>query len=444
MNAVWFRSDLRLSDNPALCCALEGGAPCRGVFIATPGQWRRHGLGPNKLGWIRANLDSLKRKLGEQGIGLDILHVEDFDALPDALAQWTQQQGVEQLFCNAEPGVNEDCRDEQVQARLKEIQVDMQRFAEATLLEFDAIETAAGTPYRVFTPFARKAREQLSERQPRPLTLGGTKPLSRQDTRGCDEWAQEPRYPGHLIPGEVAALRQLDQFIAESVSRYHEARDLPAEAGTSYLSPYLAIGVLSPRTLYHALRTQSPEGEGPQSWLNELLWREFYRYLMHHFPSLSKDQAMYPAREPQWESHSDHFYRWQQGETGFEMVDAGMRQLLETGWMHNRLRMLCASFLVKDLHLDWRLGERHFMYHLLDGDFPSNNGGWQWAAGCGADAAPYYRHFSPRRQAERFDADRRYRNRFLGSGTADRDPIVDHKAQTQRFNSKIKELSHVG
>ncbi|GAA5189434.1 deoxyribodipyrimidine photo-lyase [Ferrimonas gelatinilytica] len=443
MKAVWFRSDLRLEDNPALDGACEVGQPIRGIYFATPGQWRRHGLGPNKLGWIRANLESLKQRLAESGVALDILQVDDFDAIPNALLSWCEDHLVDQVFCNAEPGFNEERRDTGVANCLNEKGLKLHRFAETNLLDFDAIETTTGTPYRVFTPFSRKAREYLSDHTPAPLTFSKLDQPSSDGDSGCDEWEQEPDYPGHLIPGEAEAQMRLKAFLDEKVDSYHEARNVPADEGTSYLSPYLAVGVLSVRTVFAALQQQECDGEGASTWLNELLWREFYRYLMYHFPSLSKDSAMYPEKEPEWEVHNERFQRWQQGETGFEMVDAGMKQLLQTGWMHNRLRMLCASFLVKDLHLDWRLGERHFMYYLLDGDFPSNNGGWQWAAGCGADAAPYYRHFSPSRQAERFDSDRRYRDAFLPKNTTSRDPIVDHALQSKSFNEKIKELRDV-
>ncbi|SHI18891.1 cryptochrome/photolyase family protein [Ferrimonas marina] len=441
---VWFRNDLRVGDNPALAHACAQPGQVEAVYLAAPEQWRRHGLGDNKLDWIRLNLAALQQRLARLGIPLHIAVAERFEDAADCMVSLMQQRGMSHLYLNAEPGYDEAQRDRQVQQAVQQCGLYWHRFSERNLLEPDSLFNGQGQPYRVFTPFARKARTLLPTVS-EPIVSPDPYPLSAP----VEPEAQWPLGVSNRFswqPGEEAAWTRLQDFIEQGVETYHQCRDFPAQSGTSGLSPYLALGIISPVQVYHAL-SRAGAGEGQQCWLNELLWREFYRYLMHHFPKLSRDQAMYPDKEPIWHNNSAWFERWCQGKTGFALVDAGMRQLNQTGWMHNRTRMLCASFLVKDLHIDWRWGERYFMQQLLDGDFASNNGGWQWAAGCGADAAPYFRHFSPSRQAERFDAQGDYQRRFLpelGDGELHYpNEMIDHKAQSQRFTQMVKEMTHV-
>ncbi|QIZ76842.1 cryptochrome/photolyase family protein [Ferrimonas lipolytica] len=440
MQLVWLRNDLRVSDNPALYAACESAQPVEVVFIATPGQWQQHNWGSNKISWVAANLKSLKQQLNQLNIPLHISSCDAFENVPQHLNELMAELGATSLLCNAEPGFNESVRDHRVQEILVNSGYSWQRFAESNLLDYDAILTGKGAPYRVFTPFLRNARRWLSSNNPQPLPAITTLPqvLGQQ----LDRWHSRPPYQLSWPPGELQAWRTLQAFIDSPIQQYQTARDVPSIAGTSRLSPYMAIGAISPINIYKQLQ-QLSHGDGETTWLNELIWREFYRYLMHHYPRLSKNLAMYPNKEPCWDNNSHWFSCWAEGKTGFPLVDAGMRELNNTGWMHNRLRMLCASFLVKDLHLDWRLGEAYFMSKLIDGDFASNNGGWQWAAGCGADAAPYFRHFSPTRQAQRFDAKAVYQQRHLPeliNGYPP--PMVDHKAQCQRFSARVKELSN--
>ncbi|WP_051202246.1 cryptochrome/photolyase family protein [Ferrimonas senticii] len=441
---VWFRSDLRVADNPALLTACESGQPVAAVFIATPTQWLQHSVGDNKISFVAAHLEALQQQLNNINVPLHRLCCPSFTEVPQLLADFCQRQQVATVLCNDEPGVNEASRDEAVKQQLQHQQVGWQRFSEQNLLDYHAIFNGSGAPYRVFTPFMKRARVWLGQTDPQPLPPPIAVP--QQLTEAENQWLAPPTYQQQWPIGEAAAQRQLQRFLTEAIHRYDVDRDFPAVDGTSAISPYLAAGVLSPLTVYQQLRqadAQQGSSNGSETWCNELIWREFYRYLLLHFPKLSKSQAMYPEKQIFWDNNPARLQQWQQGQTGYPMVDAGMRQLNQTGWMHNRLRMLCANFLVRDLHIDWRLGEAYFAKKLVDHDFASNNGGWQWAAGCGADAAPYFRHFSPLRQAERFDKEQAYQRHYLpelsDGSLSYPEPIVDHASQTKRFTAQIKE-----
>ncbi|MBY5920821.1 cryptochrome/photolyase family protein [Ferrimonas balearica] len=445
MQLVWFRDDLRIHDHPALHGARAAGAVV-GLYIASPAQWAMHDCVERKRQWHYANVQHLSAQLAERGIPLVVWHCDHFSEIPARLEQFCSDLPIKAVHCHHAIGVNECQLENQLSDRLP---VPLIRYLDANLVDYDSVATGQGGVYRVFTPFARRCRQQLDLSEPLPPPEPQVRPPASLDS---DSWVESPL---PLWPaGEESAQRALARFCNERVSGYHQWRDRPDHKGTSALSPYFAAGVISPRQALFALRAQ-PDGDGAQSWLNELLWREFYRYLMHHFPNLSRHQALYPHKEAEWHGPADWFSRWQSGQTGFPLVDAGMRQLNATGWMHNRVRMLCASFLVKDLHLDWRLGEAYFMNQLVDGDLASNNGGWQWAAGCGADAAPYFRHFNPYRQSERFDPDGDYIRHWVpelsdvpakqlhkgGPFLLAPDyppPMVDHRQQAAAFTEQFK------
>ena len=295
----------------------------------------------------------------------------------------------------------------------------------------------------MFTPFKKRLLSLLTEEQtrvlPAPWTLPPTPPT-------------EERWPA----GEQEAQRRLRDFTAHRIAEYHEARDLPAIPGTSRLSPYLAQGLLSPRQCLAAAR--SLPGPGSDTWVSELIWREFYRHVLIAWPRVSRGRAFQPQTETVvWRNNSAEFDVWCRGQTGIPIVDAAMRQLLAEGWMHNRLRMVTAQFLTKNLLIDWRWGERYFMEHLIDGDLASNNGGWQWSASTGTDAAPYFRVFNPTSQSRRFDADGHFIRRYVPelAGITDRSihepppsvrtscgypvPMVDLKSSRQRAIDVFKQ-----
>ncbi|MBY6185081.1 deoxyribodipyrimidine photo-lyase [Marinobacter hydrocarbonoclasticus] len=451
MQLVWFRDDLRTLDHPALYGASLSGSPLVGLYIASPGQWRSHDHGERKRGWHYGNVMALKDALAKLGIPLIIRHCEHFQSIPESMAALCQRMPVAAVHCHSALGHNERRLEDQLAETLS---VPLVRYEDANLVDYQNTATGQGTRYRVFTPFARRCRQLGLSDAPLPAPPPqAALSLNIPD----DPWHEASK---SLWPcGEDAAHKALRRFCQQRLSGYQQWRDRPDHTGTSALSPYFAAGVLSPRQALAAIRPHG-DSEGAQSWLNELLWREFYRYLMHHHPGLSRHQAMHPDKEADWVNDESRLQAWQQGKTGYPLVDAGMRQLNATGWMHNRVRMLAASFLVKDLHLDWRLGEAYFMTQLVDGDLASNNGGWQWAAGCGADAAPYFRHFNPLRQSQRFDPDGDYIRQWVpelaevpaaqlhkgGPFLLAPDypsPLVDHARQAARYSQQFQRQQEV-
>ncbi|MDM5130518.1 deoxyribodipyrimidine photo-lyase [Aeromonas piscicola] len=414
MKLVWFRNDLRLADNPALRHACAETGEVAALFVISPTQWRQHKMAPIRQRFMLAQVDALGRELAALGIQLHLLRVETFAELPAALATLTRELGVTHLYTNQAIELDEQRRDHAVTAALAEQEVSCHWLNGCCVLPPGRVLTGAGEMFKVFTPFSRawlKALEAdgfVIHRAPAPRGEPlPWQPLADRAFVDADlgEVTPDPSWP----VGEAEALRRLHAFLEQAVLDYGETRDFPAQAGTSILSPYLAAGIISPRQCVGAL--QQRLGYRPQSkaqpgfvWLNELVWREFYRHLLVLVPTLSMNLPFKPetAALP-WGWDPAALAAWCEGRTGYPIVDAAMRCLNTTGWMHNRLRMIVASFLTKDLHIHWRLGEDYFMSQLIDGDLAANNGGWQWAAGTGADAAPYFRVFNPTTQGQRFD-----------------------------------------
>lgn len=408
---VWLRNDLRITDNKALHAACsDPEARVLAVFIATPQQWRQHEMAPRQAAFIHAGLLQVQQALAERGIPLSYHQCDDFSASVDWLVAYCAQERVDTLFYNRQYEINERQRDQRLEQRLVG-QVVCQSFDDSLLLPPGSVRTGGGEMYKVYTPFRKAFIQRLTESDirsvpaPKPRT-GGVLPTPAAP-EAFDYPPAEPT--GDFPSGEEAALQRLRTFCREQVQDYLKQRDLPAIDGTSSLSPYLAIGALSPRQCFNRLRAECPQvlenpDGGAFGWLNELIWREFYRHLMVAYPALCKHRPFIDwTYKVRWRNDRELLLAWQQGATGYPIVDAAMRQLNKTGWMHNRLRMISASFLVKDLLIDWREGERYFMSQLLDGDLAANNGGWQWAASTGTDAAPYFRIFNPTTQGERFD-----------------------------------------
>ncbi|EFE93525.1 deoxyribodipyrimidine photo-lyase [Serratia odorifera] len=408
---VWLRNDLRVTDNQALYAACrDPQATVMAVFIATPQQWRQHHMAARQAAFIHATLRQLQQALAQRGIPLVTQQCDDFAAAVDWLADFCQASHVDALFYNRQYELNERRRDRQLEQRLNGM-VNCQAFDDSLLLPPGSVLSGNGEMYKMYTPFRRAFLARLAESDIASL------PAPAQ--RSCGQWqAITPPapfdYPAAELDdgfpaGEEAALRRLRHFCRQQVQDYHHQRDIPAVDGTSVLSPYLAVGALSPRQCVNRLRAECPDmlanpHGGAFCWLNELIWREFYRHLLVANPALCRHRPFIAWTDRvRWNPAADNFLAWQQGRTGYPIVDAAMRQLNQTGWMHNRLRMIAASFLVKDLLIDWRAGERYFMSQLLDGDLAANNGGWQWAASTGTDAAPYFRIFNPTTQGKRFD-----------------------------------------
>lgn len=423
---VWFRNDLRCRDQAALASARERG-PVVAVYCHCPGQLAAHGVGATRVAFTLRCLAALRETLQQLGIPLLILELDTFDDVPAALCRLQRQLGSQRLHFNAEYPLNEARRDAAVTRALEAEGVAVHCHHDTVIHAPGSLLTQAGKPYTVFTPFRKRWLAALDQGalQPRPA------PPSQQQ----GEWAaaagraRDPlpdllahcpsAVPAELWPGgEDPAWERLQRFLAGAIDDYRQQRDFPALDGTSTLSPWLAVGCLSPRQCLHAALSHDPEalqGEGgAATWVSELIWREFYRHVVAAFPHVSQGRAFRREYDGiHWRQDEASLAAWQQGRTGYPLVDAAMRQLEETGWMHNRLRMVVAMFLSKNLLLDWRHGEAHFMAQLVDGDFASNNGGWQWSASTGTDAAPYFRIFNPVTQSRRFDPEGAFIRRYV-------------------------------
>ena len=412
---MWFRADLRVADNTALSeAARRADRGVVAVFLVTPGQWREHDWAAVKVDLILRTLEVLKADLADRGIPLLIETAERFDAAPEHLLDLARRHACDGLFFNREYERNEHLRDESVEAAFTAAGLEAHGFTDQVIVAPGVLRTGAGGFYTVFTPFRKSWVRHVGAEGPPPVLARPKKqaaPTVRASAipkrvEGFDRAGTRP----DLWPaGEHQAMKRLKRFAKQAIADYDDQRDLPAVDGTSALSPYLAIGAVSPRQcLAEAVAANGDRLEssaaGPTTWISELIWREFYRHILVGYPRVSMHRAFKRDTEAiVWNDDDALFDAWAAGRTGYPIVDAAMRQLLETGWMHNRLRMVTAMFFSKDLFLDWRRGERHFMRHLIDGDLASNNGGWQWSASTGTDAAPYFRIFNPTNQSRRFD-----------------------------------------
>lgn len=419
----WFRTDLRIRDNPALANALASGPTCA-VYIATPSQWLAHDDAPIKLDFWRRNLAELDNSLRKLDVELLYFQVADYQAIPQLLKQLFRQLGIAQLHYNREYPLNERRRDDLVDEACAQQGVKVSSDNDQLLASPDSVLNQAALPFKVFTPFARKTLHviqnsfTLYEEPATPVgntsTFRSTALLAQQCELADISWPQPCQQWEQAWPaGEATARARLEIFAQQRISAYKEERDIPSLDATSQLSPYLNSGVISVADCWRIAQKYSDD-LGVETWKNELLWREFYRHTVHHFPHVCMHKTYREnANHIPWRHDRSKFEKWCQGQTGYPLVDAGMRQLLSSGWMHNRLRMVTAMFLSKHLLIDWRWGERWFMQNLIDGDFASNNGGWQWSASTGVDAAPYFRIFSPTRQSHRFDAKGHYIRHYV-------------------------------
>lgn len=415
---AWFRNDLRVADNPALVAACAGDGPVEACFLITPGQWTEHDWSPARVALVLDHLEDLGRQLAGLGIPLHILEADRFDDSLDALEALARERKVTTVHINEEYGVNERRRDKAAHHRLANQGIALHKYRDQTVAPVGSVLTQQGDPYSVFTPFSRRWWDWVETTQPECLAIPEPQgPKIKAPPRPTTPEAFRNPPPSLVAVGEDAAHRALIDFLEERASRYKEDRDFPAIDGTSLVSPYLASGILSGRqclqAAQEAMRHQK-DATGIRGWINEICWRDFYVHILYHYPRVSMHRAFKPETEALvWNTSEDHLKAWQNGETGIPLVDAAMRQLKETGWMHNRLRMVTAMFLSKNLFLDWRQGEAWFMSHLADGFLASNNGGWQWSASTGTDAAPYFRVFNPATQSERFDPDGAFIRRFV-------------------------------
>jgi deoxyribodipyrimidine photo-lyase len=440
---VWFRRDLRLTDNPALRAAVEGHDRLVALFVHDPVLVRP--AGPNRLVFLHDCLDALDADLD----GLLVERDGDPVEVVPALAAEIEAAAV---YVAEDFGPHGSRRDDAVEAALVDAGRTLERVGSPYAVPPGTLFTKGGGHFKVFTPYSKAWRQHgWDDPVPAPrgaLWLDGLAGDGRPPTP--EPTAAEPLPPA----GEAGARRLADAFLADAVDDYATDRDRPDLDRTSRLSAHLKYGTVHPRQLLARLGA----GDGPRTWAGELCWRDFYADVLHHRPETARRNYTVGMDDLRWDTGAEadeRFEAWCTGTTGYPLVDAGMRQLVAEGWMHNRVRMITASFLVKDLHIDWTRGARFFLHHLVDGDLASNNHGWQWTAGTGTDASPFFRIFNPTTQAKRFDPDGDYVRRWVpelatvegaavhepwklgdddlfGGGTDGYPPpVVDHRAERE-------------
>ena len=469
-----FRNDLRISDNPGLNAACETGRPVLPCFILddiTPGLWR---TGSASRWWLYYSLLALQNSLHKLGgrlyfrSGSWVEQIRQMALEVDAFSVYWAR-------CYEPSAVKSEA---ELHHSLNECGIDSRRFGGSLLFEPEQVRTRSNGPFKVFTPFWKTCLQQPEPPFPQETQKNINFYRGELSSDLLDHWRLLPAKPdwaGGLrefwIPGEQGAWHRLENFLNVAITGYQENRDCPALSSTSKLSPYLHFGEISPRQVWYTVQSlaagDSRLQTGAQSFLRELGWREFSYHLLFHWPHLPEQPFRPKFAEFPWREDSDLMQAWQQGRTGFPLVDAGMRELWHTGWMHNRVRMIAASFLVKNLLQPWQTGEAWFWDTLVDADLANNAASWQWVAGCGADAAPYFRIFNPVIQSEKFDPEGQYIRRWLPElksiskryihapwtapevelknagillGSDYPKPIVDHKLTRQRALNAYKQI----
>jgi deoxyribodipyrimidine photo-lyase len=417
---LWLRQDLRLDDNPALRAALDRGQPIIPFYLWAPDEEGDWAAASASRWWLHSSLTALEASLRKVGSRLIIRQ----GATRTVLTELIEETRASAVVWNRryEPMVAR--RDEVIRKRLEASGVEVDVHNSALLFEHEELRTKPGRPFQVFTPFWKACLNRpippvprtAPRKLPAPHRWPRSAALEELGLLPAIDWAAGIR--GAWTPGEKGALKRLKQFLDHGALDYDENRDRPDLEGTSSLSPHLHFGEISPRRVWHAteqrFRLDGPKlPRGAEVFLKELGWREFAYHLLHHFPQTTDEPLRQEFAWFPWKPDSQTQRAWQRGQTGYPLVDAGMRQLWRIGWMHNRVRMVVASFLVKHLLTSWQEGAKWFWDTLVDADLASNTLGWQWSAGCGADAAPYFRIFNPMVQGERFDPEGRYVARWV-------------------------------
>lgn len=453
---LWCQRDLRSQDNPALQWSLQQGKPIVAIYIHSPEEDAPWSEGAASRWWLHNSLLKLSRSLLEFNIKLHFFKNNSVDVIEsllkdynfDAIA-WTNRVEPQRKSCETK-----------VENLARKYNVEVIRFNNDLLRQPDNFLTASKqTPYKMFTPFYKKLRCELdSYAIPLNKQIKAPSPVADEKiifNNGCslnelnlldsNDWHNKLHL--YWSPGEKSALQLLDDFTDHTLNNYLTDRDYPHVEGTSRLSPHLHFGEISPAQIVRQLipYIHSMNGKSTtaaEGFLRQLIWREFARYILHHFPHTTNTPMNEKFKNSFWKQNETYLKKWQQSQTGIAIVDAGMKQLWETGSMHNRIRMLVASLLTKNMGIAWQQGAHWFWDTLVDADLANNSLGWQWVAGCGVDAAPYFRIFNPNTQAKKFDPDNAYIQRWLGSDTPDQKHIVDlqlsRKQALERYKSRVK------
>lgn len=432
---MWFRTDLRMNDNRALeqasQLAHEMNIPIIGLYIASPQDYKAHLKSSAKIDFIYRHLKCLRERLADLDIPLHVEEVPNRRDVPAKIRDLVSEWKARNVFANFEYEVDELRRDRKVLDTLHDVRVSFRLCHDTCIVEPGVLKSGSGNQYSVYSPWYRAWCRYVGDNRncirisERPSK---NPPVTREQFASLFDceipeleigecWNKNYKDTIYSLwpAGEDAAEERLAKFCESKITKYGDKRDLPAQAATSSLSPYLAVGSISPRTCIKAAEDQNTTRKigagstGIQTWISEVAWRDFYRHILAHWPHVCMNKSFkLEYSNIEWSYNEENFKAWCEGRTGFPIVDAAMRQLNQTGWMHNRCRMVVASFLCKDLLIDWRMGERYFMEHLIDGDLASNNGGWQWSASSGADPQPYFRIFNPLLQSEKYDPDGTY------------------------------------
>lgn len=418
-NLYIFSNDLRLADNSALYEASKNSVSLEVIYIFNPKKWNLHNDSPLKIKFQLENLAILKEGLNKLNINLKILHAsgvedESIKILEEAIS--IKASGV---YMNKDYGINERRRDADLEKKLADRGIKFFSY-DSSIIDPELIKTGSDTFFKVFTPYSRAFRSLLSGNHLKlvPEPIMQSKVL--KDSDPIPDFQLSSKLHKEAInlyqPGENSAQSILENFIEDKINEYKNLRDFPKLDSTSRLSPYFASGIISAKSCINLLSKSSEDipGSGHFSWFNEVIWREFYKYIIYHYPRVSMKKSFNEKYDALiWRDDEDDFNAWCNGTTGIPLIDAAMTQLNHTGWMHNRLRMVVAMFLSKNLLIDWKKGEEYFMRNLIDGDHASNVGGWQWSASTGVDAAPYFRIFNPITQSEKFDKEGEFIKKYL-------------------------------
>ncbi|GIX08434.1 deoxyribodipyrimidine photo-lyase [Elioraea sp.] len=414
---LWFRQDLRLIDNPALAAAVATGRPVIPVFVLDEHAAGRWAPGGAARWWLHVSLAALAGALVERGSRLVLRRGRAVDAIP----RLVEETGAVAVHASRLYDPWARASDAAVAAALKRRGVAIHGANAALLFEPWTVRTQAGGPFGVYTPFSRACFAAGPPPRPLPAPAHIPRPEHLPPSEALDDWGLLPTSPdwaGGLRatwrPGEDGAQARLERFLAHGLEDYDTDRNRPDRDATSGLSPHLHWGEISPRQVWHAAEAAgAPRRRGTETFLKELLWREFSYHLLWHNPDMPEQPLKEAFRNFPWRNDPPALRAWQRGRTGYPIVDAGMRQLWHTGWMHNRVRMIVASFLIKHLLIPWQEGEAWFWDTLVDADLAANSASWQWVAGCGADAAPYFRIFNPVLQGRKFDPEGAYVRRWV-------------------------------
>jgi deoxyribodipyrimidine photo-lyase len=420
---VWFRSDLRIDDNPALKKACQESDEVDAIYLYSKNQHKRHNESNIKIEFLIQNLFSLEKSLQALNISLTVIKSDGFEEDNKLICNLSTERGVQKCVWNQEFGEDERLRDQKVRESLKASNIEVEEFHDQVVYEPETLKTGQNTPYSVFTPFKRKWIENF-EMDFLDIDYTYSAKLKSNITSNIEDFNfcfnKTNKIDINLWKsGEKQAHLKLRNFLETKVLNYAKNRNDPMLDGTSRISPYLALGIISPkRCILESLKLNNFEftsgHNGITKWIDEIIWREFYKNIMFSFPKVSKGQPFQDySKAIKWRFDKEEFNSWKLGNTGFPIIDAAMRQLHAEGWMHNRLRMVVAMFFTKNMLHDWRLGEAFFMQNLIDGDFASNNGGWQWSSSTGTDAAPYFRIFNPITQSTNFDKDGEFIKKYV-------------------------------